>query len=168
VEREYMVALDRSVTKQQKIALRTGVELEEGIARVDSLDDATPAQVRKLLGLLEPPHPEYRWYRLVLAQGWKRQIRRMFDIVGQPVRRLIRVRVGTLKLTDVGAGEARRLTSHEVRQLAACARAATSTRTNGGPRPIRPTLGPRSGASAPVASRGPEPAAARRPVDDEA
>jgi 23S rRNA pseudouridine2605 synthase len=152
VEREYMVGLDRSVTKQQKIALRTGVELEEGIARIDSLDDATPAQVRKLLGLLEPPHPEYRWYRVVLAQGWKRQIRRMFEIVGQPVRRLVRVRVGTLKLTDVGAGGARRLTSHEVRQLAACARAASSTRTSAEAR------------SATSASLAPAGAASRRRV----
>ena len=39
VEREYLVGLDRSVTKQQKIALRTGVELEEGLARLDHLDD---------------------------------------------------------------------------------------------------------------------------------
>ncbi len=128
VEREYLVGLDRSVTKQQKVALRNGIELEEGLARLDSLEDATPAQVRKLTALLEPPHPEYRWYRVVLAQGWKRQIRRMFDVVGQPVRRLVRVRVGVLRLTDVGAGEARRLTSQEVRQLAACARAESSPR----------------------------------------
>jgi 23S rRNA pseudouridine2605 synthase len=134
VEREYMVGLDRSVTKQQKLALRGGVELEEGLGRVDALDDATPAQVRKLMALLEPPHPEYRWYRVVLAQGWKRQIRRMFDVVGQPVRRLVRVRVGSLKLTDVLAGETRRLTSQEVRQLAACARATGSPRTKGSAR----------------------------------
>jgi 23S rRNA pseudouridine2605 synthase len=137
VEREYLVGLDRSVTKLQKLALRGGVELEEGLARVDTLDDATPAQVRKLMALLEPPHPEYRWYRVVLAQGWKRQIRRMFDVVGQPVRRLVRVRVGSLKLADVGAGESRRLTSQEVRQLAACARATTSPRArNPGSGPV--------------------------------
>jgi 23S rRNA pseudouridine2605 synthase len=128
VEREYLVGLARSLTKQQKIALRGGLELEEGLAQLDALDDATPAQVRKLQALLEPPHPELRWYRVVLAQGWKRQIRRMFDVVGQPVLRLVRVRVGNLKLTDVPAGEARRLAGHEVRQLAACARVETSTR----------------------------------------
>src|SRR5512140_3056699 len=53
VEREYMVGLDRSVTKQQKLALRGGIEMEEGIGHVDCLDDATPAQVRKLMALLE-------------------------------------------------------------------------------------------------------------------
>src|ERR1035437_8126146 len=128
VEREYMVGLDRSVMKLHKVALRTGIELEEGVARIDHLDDVTPAQVRNLMLLLEPPHPELRWYRVVLAQGWKRQIRRMFDAVGMPVRRLVRVRVGTLKLTELRPGEARRLTRPEVSLLASCARAQTTTR----------------------------------------
>jgi len=150
VEREYMAGLDRSLTKQQRLALKAGVQLEEGLARLDALDDATPAQIRKLEALLEPPYPEYRWYRVVLAQGWKRQIRRMFLEVGQPVRRLVRVRVGNLKLTDVGVGEGRRLTSHEVRSLAACARAETSP---------RPAVAP----GAKVAGR---PVSVGRPVDD--
>lgn len=128
VEREYMVGLDRSVTRQQKTALRDGVELEEGLARTDLLEDATPAQVRKLLDLLAPPHAELRWYRVVLAQGWKRQIRRMFDAVGMPVRRLVRVRVGSLKLVDIHSGEARPLVHREVTQLASCARKSTTTR----------------------------------------
>src|SRR5450759_5271918 len=54
VEREYMVGLDRSVTKEQRIALREGIELEEGMARMDLLEEATPAQVRRLLEILEP------------------------------------------------------------------------------------------------------------------
>jgi 23S rRNA pseudouridine2605 synthase len=128
VEREYMAGLDRSVTKAQKIALRTGIELEEGVARLDRLEDATPAQVRAMLELLEPPHAPLRWYRVVLAQGWKRQIRRMFDAVDAPVRRLVRVRVGSFRLTDLHAGEARPLVHGEVTQLASCARTATNTR----------------------------------------
>jgi 23S rRNA pseudouridine2605 synthase len=123
VEREYMVGLERSVTKIQRIALKGGVELEEGVARLDRLEDSTPAQTRAILELLEPPHADLRWYRVVLAQGWKRQIRRMFDSVHAPVRRLVRVRVGTLKLTDLKAGEARPLTHQEMTQLASRARA---------------------------------------------
>jgi len=134
VEREYMVGLDRSVTKQQKLALRDGIELEEGLARMDLLEDATQAQVRKLLDLLAPPHTELRWYRVVLAQGWKRQIRRMFDAVDVPVRRLVRVRVGSLKLMDIHAGEARPLVHAEVTQLASCARRPTTTHP---PKPSR-------------------------------
>jgi 23S rRNA pseudouridine2605 synthase len=143
VEREYMVGLDRSVTKQQKLALRDGIELEEGLARMDLLEDATPAQVRKLLDLLAPPHAELRWYRVVLAQGWKRQIRRMFDAVDMPVRRLVRVRVGSLKLLDIRSGEARPLVHREVTQLASCARRSTTTRPT---RPSRRIADPGSAA----------------------
>lgn len=141
VEREYMVGLDRPVSKLQKADLRSGIELEEGVARIDHLDDTTPAQVRNLMAVLEPPYPELRWYRVVLAQGWKRQIRRMFEAVGMPVRRLVRVRVGTLKLGDLPAGEARRLTRHEVALLAACARSQKS------PRAATPASGPDAAAA---------------------
>jgi 23S rRNA pseudouridine2605 synthase len=123
VEREYMVGLERSVTKQQRQALREGVELAEGVATLDRLEDATPAQVRTVLDMLTPPHPELRWYRVILGQGWKRQIRRMFESVGAPVRRLVRVRVGSLRLAGMGPGEARPLTHQEVTQLASKARA---------------------------------------------
>jgi 23S rRNA pseudouridine2605 synthase len=136
VEREYVVGLDRSVTKAQKLALRNGIALEEGTARIDHLDDVTTAQIRNLMLLLEPPYPELRWYRVVLAQGWKRQIRRMFDAIDMPVRRLVRVRVGSLKLTDLSAGQARRLTHQEMTQLASCARATTTTRPERPDRPV--------------------------------
>jgi pseudouridine synthase len=122
VEREYMVGLGRSVTKVQRVALKTGIELEEGPARFDRLEDATPAEVNRLLDLLDEPHESLRWYRVVLAQGWKRQIRRMFDAVEAPVVRLVRVRVGTFKLIDLRAGEARPLSKREVSQLTSCAR----------------------------------------------
>lgn len=128
VEREYMVGLVRSLRKEQKLALRNGIELEEGLARLDMLEDATPAQVRHLLELLAPPHEELRWYRVVLAQGWKRQIRRMFEGVGSPVRRLARVRVGSLRLAELPPGQARPLERREVSQLAASARRTTTTR----------------------------------------
>jgi 23S rRNA pseudouridine2605 synthase len=128
VEREYMVGLDRSLLKGQKLALREGIEMEEGLARADMLEDATPAQVRNMLLLLAPPHDQLRWYRVVLAQGWKRQIRRMFFGVEVPVRRLVRIRIGSLKLTDLPAGQARALDRQEIRRLAAGARRATTTR----------------------------------------
>ena len=153
VEREYFVGLDRSVTKVQKLALRNGVELEEGLARLDHLDDVTPAQVRNLMLLLEPPYAELRWYRVVLAQGWKRQIRRMFEAVGMPVRRLVRVRVGTLKLTDLRFGQARRLTHHEITQLASCARATTTTRPRK-PAAAAATTTPGSAAASPGGAAG--------------
>jgi 23S rRNA pseudouridine2605 synthase len=147
VEREYMVGLARPLSREQKAALLRGIEMEEGLAKADMLETATPAQVNNLHLLLSPPHPELRWYRIVLAQGWKRQIRRMLDAVGQPVVRLVRVRVGSLKLKDLPAGEARELAHRDVTQLASCARRPTTTRPD---KPAR---------SVPAAQAGSEPAA---------
>ena len=47
------------------------------------------------------------WYRAVLTQGWRRQLRRMFAAVGAPVARLVRVRIGTATARRPGAGEGR-------------------------------------------------------------
>lgn len=158
VEREYAVGLARALNRGQKETLLAGIQLEEGTARVDHIDEMTPAQVRKLADLLAPPHPELRWYRVTLAQGWKRQIRRMFEVVGQPVRRLVRVRVGTLKMTDLRAGQSRRLTSDEVRGLAASARLTHSSRIRrphtGRPRALVAARGASDESDGPLSSGG--------------
>ena len=41
------------------------------------------------------------WYRAILAQGWKRQLRRMFGAVGAPIVRLVRVRIGPVRIDDL-------------------------------------------------------------------
>jgi 23S rRNA pseudouridine2605 synthase len=55
--------------------------------------------------------------RLVLAEGRKREVRRMLDAVGLPVRRLVRTRVGPVRLGRLRPGEVRELTPAEVRAL---------------------------------------------------
>jgi 23S rRNA pseudouridine2605 synthase len=52
-----------------------------------------------------------------IHEGKKRHIRRMCAALGHPVRRLIRVRIGPLKLQDLPVGKWRRLTKREVRAL---------------------------------------------------
>ena len=56
---------------------------------------------------------------MTIHQGWKRQLRRMFAEVGAPVRRLVRVRIGSLRLEGLAAGDVRPLTPAEVRRLGA-------------------------------------------------
>ncbi|MFL5722668.1 MAG: hypothetical protein ACJ78H_04690, partial [Chloroflexota bacterium] len=55
----------------------------------------------------------------ILAQGWKRQLRRMFGAVGAPIDRLVRVRIGPVRLDELKSGRARRLRGPEVRGLGA-------------------------------------------------
>ncbi|TBH17494.1 pseudouridine synthase [Thermus thermamylovorans] len=76
-----------------------GVELEDGPARA----------------LFCRPAPGGAF--LALAEGRKREVRRMLRAVGYPVRRLLRVRVGPIRLGDLPPGRWRRLSEEEVAAL---------------------------------------------------
>jgi 23S rRNA pseudouridine2605 synthase len=119
VEREYALGLRRPLDPAQQETLRAGIRLEEGLATLTHLRLMTTVEVRKLEAVLVPIPPELTWYRATLQQGWKRQLRRMFAAVGAPVDRLVRVRLGTLRLEDLASGRCRRLTAPEVRSLGA-------------------------------------------------
>jgi 23S rRNA pseudouridine2605 synthase len=117
LEREYAVGLAAPLTGDQARALRDGIPLEEGLARLAVLRAATDPERRKLAASVVPGPEGLVWYRATLAQGWRRQLRRMFAAVGAPVRRLVRVRIGSLWLEGLRAGEVRELTAAEVRRL---------------------------------------------------
>ena len=121
VEREYAVALDRPLTPDQIRALNAGIRVDEGLARLaQPLRSATGTETRQLADTMDPmPSPALAWYRATLAQGWKRQLRRMFGAVDSPIARLVRVRIGPVWLGDLGSGRARPLKSPEVRALGA-------------------------------------------------
>jgi len=120
VEREYAVGLARPLDPDQRSALAAGVRLDEGVARLaQPLRQATGIETRRLEDLLDPPAERLTWYRAVLAQGWKRQLRRMFGAVGAPIERLVRVRIGPVRLDDLRTGRTRRLRGEEIRHLAA-------------------------------------------------
>ena len=55
--------------------------------------------------------------RVVLRQGINRQIRRMFYEIGYEVKRLVRTRIGNLRLGDLPRGHWRPLTKAELRSL---------------------------------------------------
>ena len=120
IEREYAVGLARPLDADQHVALAAGVRLDEGVARLaQPLRQATGIETRRLEDLLDPPAERLTWYRAVLAQGWKRQLRRMFGAVGAPIERLVRVRIGPVRIDDLRTGRTRRLRGEEIRHLAA-------------------------------------------------
>jgi len=59
----------------------------------------------------------HTWLRIVLREGRKRQIRRMAAMLGHPVHRLIRVRIGPVHLGDLKPGQWRHLTEKELEEL---------------------------------------------------
>jgi 23S rRNA pseudouridine2605 synthase len=119
VEREYAVGTPVPLRAEQKRWLESGVDLDEGVASVDDLRPATAAETRLLVQLLGRDAGRLTWYRAVIHQGWKRQLRRMFAAVGAPVERLVRVRFGTLRLAGLALGEVRVRPGRERRQLEA-------------------------------------------------
>ena len=57
------------------------------------------------------------WLRLVLKEGRKRQVRLMCEATGHPVQRLIRSRIGPLRLRGLVPGRVRELTPNEIERL---------------------------------------------------
>jgi 23S rRNA pseudouridine2605 synthase len=129
LEREYAVGTSGALDERQLGALVRGIELDEGVARLaQPLRLATSLETRRLTDLLESTPPSLTWYRAVLAQGWKRQLRRMFGAVGMPIERLVRVRIGPLRIDGLPAGRVRPLSAAEVARLGAASAGAGDSR----------------------------------------
>jgi pseudouridine synthase len=106
VPKTYLVQVRGPFPQGVGAQLKSGVELEDGLATVDSfrLVDSTPGHV-----LIE----------VVLHSGKNRIVRRMFDAVGFPVERLVRVKIGPIGLGDQRQGSIRNLGRQEVGHLLA-------------------------------------------------
>ena len=117
VEREYAIGLAGRLDSEQAEALKAGIAVEEGLATLGGLRSMTATEVERLAGLLRPAPEPLTWYRATLAQGWKRQLRRMFGAVGAPIERLVRVRIGPVRIDGLESGRVRPLKAPEVRGL---------------------------------------------------
>jgi len=72
------------------------------------------------------------WLRVVLREGRKRQIRLVAAMLGHPVRRIIRVRIGPLRLGNLKPGQWRRLTGAEVQALRSAVQKPRRSKKRGG------------------------------------
>ena len=104
VEKEYVAEVEGVPGPGALRRLRQGVELDDG--------RTAPARV----GVLAPGV-----LRIVIHEGRNRQVRRMCEAVGHPVRRLVRTRIGPLSDRSLRPGSFRPLRPAEVRALSAAA-----------------------------------------------
>lgn len=103
IEREYAVRVQGELTDENKQKLTRGIKLEDGMAAFSRIED---------IGGVSSNH----WYRVTLAEGRNREVRRIFEAVGLTVSRLIRVRFGAVLLPkDLPRGAKMRLSDDWVK-----------------------------------------------------
>lgn len=104
IEKTYMVKVDGIVEPETIEKLRKGIKIEGKIA--------VPVSVHLVKKL-----KANSWIKITLHEGRKRQIRKMFERVGHPVIRLIRIAIDGIKLGELKPGQLRALTEEEIEKL---------------------------------------------------
>lgn len=108
VEKEYLAEVEGTPSDRQLARVRRGVDLEDGPAHALAARAVAASGGRGAV-------------RLVMAEGRKREVRRLLAAVGLPVTRLIRLRVGPVVLGGLAPGALRELDPDEVRGLSEAA-----------------------------------------------
>jgi len=104
-EKEYRVLLARRPDQDQLEAWRRGVILEDGYK-------TQPVDVR-----FEGAQGKGAWVRVVMGEGRRRQIRETCHQLGLPVVRILRIRIGSLRIGNLKPRQWRYLTMQEVDEL---------------------------------------------------
>ena len=107
IEREYAVRVLGELSEEQMQTLRSGVQLEDGAAHLERIEDA---------GGQGSNH----WYNVMLSEGRNREVRRLFEALHLTVSRLMRVRFGPITLpSHLKRGQMHELDEAEIARLLA-------------------------------------------------
>jgi len=87
IDREYAVRVLGKVKEEHIQKLTNGVELEDGFAKFHKVTEGGGEGAN-------------RWYRVVIREGRKREVRRLWEFLNFKVSRLIRTRFGDIRLPD--------------------------------------------------------------------
>jgi 23S rRNA pseudouridine2605 synthase len=106
IRKTYMALVEGSPGRKEIRSLLEGVELDDGQARAIAARVVGREGVSTLI-------------ELEMGEGRNRVVRRMFDVLGYPVTRLVRTAIGPISDRALKPGESRRLGADEIRQLLA-------------------------------------------------
>lgn len=99
LDKEYTVKIDKKLIKDQEKRFEKGLDIGNGEktsdAKLEYLGDNT--------------------YRVIIHQGYNRQIRRMFKVFNANVINLKRIRIGKIKLSDLKEKEYRYFNDEELK-----------------------------------------------------
>lgn len=105
IDREYAVRVLGQVENEDLKKLTQGVDLDDGLAKFNQIT-------------LGGGQGANRWYKVVLKEGRKREVRRLWEALGFKVSRLIRIRFGEIRLPDnLRANQYEYLKSRQVKLL---------------------------------------------------
>lgn len=105
IEREYAVRVHGEVTEDMLQQMVNGIELEDGSARFEEVVESGGEGTN-------------HWFHVVIMEGRKREVRRLWEAVGVKVNRLKRVRYGPIFLdSSLSIGRHRPLSEKELSEL---------------------------------------------------
>jgi 23S rRNA pseudouridine2605 synthase len=105
IARRYLVRVRGAPGPELVERLRSGIELEDGLARFDQIEPQGRSE-------------GHSWYQVTLHEGRNREVRRLFEAAGYEVSRLKRLAYGPFELPpDLGAGQARILSGQALANL---------------------------------------------------
>ena len=105
LEREYAARIRGELRPEEKKQLLAGIEVDGQAARFERIENHREGEGSN------------RWYRVVLKEGRNREVRRLFEALGHPVSRLVRLRYGPIDLpADLAPGRWRELRNPAILQ----------------------------------------------------
>ena len=99
LDKEYIVKVDSRLSKNQENEFETGLDIGNGEKTLD-------AKIEYLGNNI---------YKVIIHQGYNRQIRRMFKVLGKKVNSLKRIKIGKISLSDLKEKEYRYFDSEELK-----------------------------------------------------
>lgn len=123
VEKEYYVQVDGDITAEAIQMLKEGVEIGVKATKYMTLPcnahklDPKPVFEARTKKIRDDRHGPTSWASITIREGKFRQVRKMTAAVGFPTLRLIRVRIGTIRLNQLKAGHVLEVSNFETTHI---------------------------------------------------